>query len=62
MMNKEKLLKEIDEGMQELGIELRVLPVKNIDTDLVPINEQGKENAEAIAKWEHLKEKINKVI
>lgn len=54
--------KEIQHDLLELGIEIRVLPIKNVETDLLAINEQGKENLEAIVKWEHLKKKLEKVI
>jgi len=58
----EILKRKIKDGLLELGIEIRVLPIKNIETDLIPITHEGIENAETIIKWEKIRDKLMKVI
>lgn len=53
---------ELEVLLHELGIEVRVIPIKNIETDLVPITEHGKENIEAIVKWERMRNILMKVV
>jgi hypothetical protein len=53
---------EIIEGLRELKIDTVRFPVKNVETDLIAINMEGRENLEIIEKWEKLKKKMEKVI
>jgi len=53
---------KIIEGLRELKIDVVNFPIRNVEKDLIAINNEGINNLEVIEKWERLKRKMEKAI